>query len=548
MPDNIVQNETYRSEYNPDFVSNWDDLIGWDGREEGERAFFQRLLRVYECRSVADVACGTGFHSVKLAQAGFDVTASDGAEAMLKQTLDNAKEHGVAFADAQVADWRELRWVFGSNCFDALVCLGNAFTHLQDHEARREALANMYAVVKPGGMVIIDHRNYDSILDKGFSSKHQYYYTGDNVEVRPVKISRQIVKFQYTFPNGNAHHLSLYPLKQDYMNFLLEDAGFVDITRYGDFERPYDHYDPDFIQQVAFKPRRPVRLPLNTSGEDRVKRIVSETKRYYDGAADEIYREVWGENIHLGKFEEEGWTLQQAMVRSNERMLEDAGFGPEHQVLEVGCGYGGLARYLAREFGSSVLATNISERELDYGRKLTRQAGLDGKVEFAPADFHQLKYEDSSFDFYLSQEAFLHAVDKHQVLAEAWRVLKPGGKLVFTDILLREGTPEDIRERVYARVNAPDMWDAHDYRKSLLDLGFAIAREEDWSENVALTYAAVRDGLEKRRNEFEDSIGRDLVDRTSEALQFWVDQADDGRIGWVCFVAEKPTNGASEAD
>jgi hypothetical protein len=38
---------------------------------------------------------------------------------------------------------------------------------------------------------------------------------------------------------------------------------------------------------------------------------------------------------------------------------------------------------------------------------------------------------------------------------------------------------------------------------------------------------------------------RDLVDRTSEALQFWVDQADDGRIGWICFVAEKPVADAT---
>ena len=74
----LLANETYRNEYSEDFVSNWDDLIGWDGREEGEASFFERILKAYDVEHVADIACGTGFHTVKLAQAGFSVTASDG--------------------------------------------------------------------------------------------------------------------------------------------------------------------------------------------------------------------------------------------------------------------------------------------------------------------------------------------------------------------------------------------------------------------------------------------------------------------------------------
>ena len=186
-----------------------------------------------------------------------------------------------------------------------------------------------------------------------------------------------------------------------------------------------------------------------------------------------------------------------------------------------------------------MLATNISERELDWAGELTRKAGLEDRVRFAYADFHELVYPDASFDQYWSQEAFLHAVDKAKVLAEAHRVLKPGGRLVFTDILVRRETPEAIRERIYERVNAPEMWDAEDYRRSLLNLGFTLEIEEDWSPNVAPTYAWVRSQLERRRREFEERIGKELVDRTSRALAFWVDQAEAGRIGWLYMVAKK---------
>lgn len=535
----VAENEKYRKEYNTDFVSRWDDLIGWDGREEGERQFFERILNIHEVKSVIDIACGTGYHAIKLAAAGFDVTATDGSRTMLEQTRSNADTMGVKLADSAVVDWRDLSDKFGANCFDAMVCLGNSFSHLYDHEARRDAMSAMFSVLKPGGILLIDQRNYDSILDQGFSSKHKYYYTGEETDVRPVRISRTEVKFEYDFGEAGKHYLSLYPLKQNYLEFLLEDSGFVDITRYGDFERPFEHYDPDFIQHVAFKPKRPVQGVLPNPKSAGVKHVVEQTKRYYDGAADTIYREIWGENIHLGLFENDDDQLPEAMDRTNKHVAEIANLTPDQSVLEVGCGYGATARFLAKTVGCSVVATNISDRELAEARRLTKAAGLDDKVRFAYGDFHALDFQDGQFDVYWCQESFLHAVDKLQVLQEAYRVLKPGGRLVLTELLVRDGTPDDIRERVYERVGAPEMWDAPDYRQAMQNLGFRVEIEEDWSPNVARTYGWVRDQLEQRRPEFEEKIGRELVDRTSRALQFWVDTANDGCIGWHYFIADK---------
>lgn len=250
-----MHNEHYRREYTKEFVSRWDKLIGWDSRAASENGFFHGLLHKHNCRSVADVAAGTGFHAVMLARQGFDVTATDGAAEMVEKTRANAVAHGIDLVDIREADWRDLHRVFSPNSFDALVCLGNAFTHLFEEQARRDALEAMFEVVRPGGLVVIDQRNYDKILDQGYSSKSRYYYVGDGVSARPVEIDDSKVRFEYSYADGNKFHLTMFPLRQNYLTRLLEEAGFRDIERYGDFEPNYDFDDVDFVQQVAFKPR-----------------------------------------------------------------------------------------------------------------------------------------------------------------------------------------------------------------------------------------------------------------------------------------------------
>jgi sarcosine/dimethylglycine N-methyltransferase len=267
--------------------------------------------------------------------------------------------------------------------------------------------------------------------------------------------------------------------------------------------------------------------------------VVARTRDYYDGAANEIYKDIWGENIHMGLFTDPDEDLPTAMARSNEVMARGADLSPSHEVLEVGCGYGGLARFLAANYGSQVLATNISDKELAWGRELTGEAGLGHRVSFEWADFHELPYRDGRFHVYWSQEAFLHAADKRRVLAEAHRVLRPGGRLVVSELLVRHGTPEAERARIYERVGAPEMWDAADYDATLAELGFNVLVRADWSDNVALSYGWVRGELERRRAEFEARVGREVVDATSQALQFWVDQARAGRIGWIHYVADR---------
>jgi SAM-dependent methyltransferase len=250
-PLEVRDTEHYQKEYVQSFVEKWDELIDWDARADSEGQFFVEILKGREKVKILDVATGTGFHSVQLLKSGFDVTSADGNAEMLTKAFENARKRDLVLQTVH-ADWRWLnKDVHGK--FDAIVCLGNSFTHLFNEGDRRRALAEFYAALKYDGILIIDQRNYDSILDEGFSSKHTYYYCGDQVTAEPEHVDDSLARFRYAFPDGSEYHLNMFPLRKAYVRQLLFDVGFQRIKTYGDFQETYQENDPDFFIHVAEK-------------------------------------------------------------------------------------------------------------------------------------------------------------------------------------------------------------------------------------------------------------------------------------------------------
>jgi len=251
-PEAVRETEKYKEEYVHRFVEKWDDLIDWDARGRGEGSFFIDELRRRKKHKILDVATGTGYHSVKLKKNGFDVWSVDGSPVMLAKAFENAKNRGEILKTIQ-ADWRWLnRDVHGR--FDAVICLGNSFTHLFDENDRRKSLAEYYSALKHDGILILDHRNYDSILDKEeFTNKHTYYYVGEQVKAEPEYVDDGLARFRYEFPDESVFHLNMFPLRVQYVKRLLKEVGFQKITTYGDFHETHATENPDFFIHIAEK-------------------------------------------------------------------------------------------------------------------------------------------------------------------------------------------------------------------------------------------------------------------------------------------------------
>jgi glycine/sarcosine N-methyltransferase len=250
-PLNVRESDKYQEEYVHSFVDKWDELIDWDGRASAEGDFFIKTLKEHGAKKVLDVATGTGFHSVQLLRAGFEVTSVDGSPVMLAKAFENARKRGYILRTVQ-ADWRWLNRDV-HDLYDAVICLGNSFTHLHDENDRRKALAEYYATLRHDGILILDQRNYDAILDKQVEPTHNYYYCGDNVSATPEHVDDSLARFRYTFPDKSVFHLNMYPLRKAYTQRLMKEVGFQRVTTYGDFQETHRDKEPDFFIHVAEK-------------------------------------------------------------------------------------------------------------------------------------------------------------------------------------------------------------------------------------------------------------------------------------------------------
>lgn len=211
----------------------------------------------------------------------------------------------------------------------------------------------------------------------------------------------------------------------------------------------------------------------------------------------------------------------------------------ESRVLDLGSGYGGPAIFLASTFECHVTGLNVSAVEIEEAERHVKAQGVAELVSFDCGDFHELPYADESFDVVWSQDSLMYGADKRRILQEVHRVLKPGGTIDFTDILVSRDLKAEDRDRLYARVRTPEMWDTERYLVEMIELGFMIERVEDWSQHVASTYAWARQQAMDKRDELESKVGAELVQRTLDGLTFWVDMAERGQVGWVLVVAHK---------
>jgi tocopherol O-methyltransferase len=149
------------------------------------------------------------------------------------------------------------------------------------------------------------------------------------------------------------------------------------------------------------------------------------------------YKDSWDLNnslaIHYGYWDEKVKSFPQSLIRMNEIMAEAAQIKAADKVLDAGCGVGGSAVYLAKNIGCKVTGITLSERQVMQARANAKQKAVSELVNFGVMDYCAANFADKSFDVVWGCESICYADDKNSFVKEAFRLLKPGGRLVMAD-------------------------------------------------------------------------------------------------------------------
>jgi sarcosine/dimethylglycine N-methyltransferase len=273
--------------------------------------------------------------------------------------------------------------------------------------------------------------------------------------------------------------------------------------------------------------------------------VVETARCYYNSDdADNFYFHVWGgEDIHIGLYESPDEPIAAASGRTVERMVaEIGGLGADGRVLDMGAGYGGAARYLARRFDCRVTALNLSEKENERNRQMNREQGLDELIEVVDGSFESIPAADGAFDLVWSQDAILHSGHRDRVIGEAARVLRPGGELLFTDPMQADDCPRGVLQPVLDRIHLDSLGSVGFYREAAARHGLQEAGIVDLSDNLVKHYSRVRQELERGRSALAGKVSDDYIERMLAGLGHWVEAGRSGYLRWGILHFRKPAS------
>lgn len=211
----------------------------------------------------------------------------------------------------------------------------------------------------------------------------------------------------------------------------------------------------------------------------------------------------------------------------------------DSRLLEVACGSGGALLRTAKLTGCEAQGIDIHEDAIRAARAMADNEGLADRVTFDVTDAgNQLPYPDNSFSAIICIDAINHLPDRAERLRDWARILRPGGRIVFTDPIVLTGpvSNDEIAVRssiAYFLFVPPDFDD-----RLLLDSGFSVIEKIDRSENnerIARSWREAREGLEAELREIE---GDETYDGSQRILEVAERLASERRLSRFAYCAE----------
>jgi len=250
---------------------DYDRFVNWPGRLAYELPFLLHQLGTIKKPEgiplrILDAACGTGQHAISLAKAGMQVAGADLSAEMIRVARQNADNAGI-FPDFRAAGFGSLAATFGASRFDALLCLGNSLPHLLTPPELVSALKDFFACLAPGGLLLIQNRNFDAVLaahnrwmepQAHTEGEHEWVFqrfydfeSAGLIRFNIVTLRRQ-VPGEWQASISSTH---LAPQTRQELEQALLTAGFTQIQSFGSLENVT--FDPAKSGNLVILAKRP---------------------------------------------------------------------------------------------------------------------------------------------------------------------------------------------------------------------------------------------------------------------------------------------------
>ena len=148
-------------------------------------------------------------------------------------------------------------------------------------------------------------------------------------------------------------------------------------------------------------------------------------------------------SLHYGIWDESTTNFRESLINTNEILFKTAGIKDGDRILDAGCGVGGAAFFMVNKADVNVTGITLSEKQVALAQAKKEELNLQNNVSFELMDYTNTRFPDNSFDVIWTCESVCHTVKKEDFIQEAYRILKPGGKVVIAEYCLINDNQKD---------------------------------------------------------------------------------------------------------
>ena len=247
------------------------------------------------------------------------------------------------------------------------------------------------------------------------------------------------------------------------------------------------------------------------------------------GARDRVRQLTYGDDLG-----QSGWLTADEL----ERFAVWLDLGPGSRLLDVGCGSGGPALWLAAQTGASIVGVDQVEDGIVNARRLAEERGLADRARFARVDARgRLPFDAGSFDAVISIDVMCHLPNRLEILREWQRVTASGARVLYTDPTILTGlvTDTEIADRSAVGIYVFSAETVNE--TSLTEAGFELARREDLTENMAAMAGRWHDARAQCRADLLADEGQPTFDGIQRFLAACHLLARERRLSRYAFLA-----------